>query len=184
MTLRRRILLLATGLPAVVLVLFAAPLAIALRQSASDRVVHETEYVAQGVADYLTTNVYSTAQAEKYVRRVNDRSDTAITVLLPDGTSVGATPTDDAPGVAEGPEPNEGDADGDRDDLGKVSAPRTVQVSDGWLVDIQANSSSGRALVRAYVGDEQVDDDVHTKWAVVAGAAAALLALSALGRRS
>ncbi|MCW2770180.1 MAG: two-component sensor histidine kinase [Aeromicrobium sp.] len=83
MTLRRRILLLATGLTAVVLVLFAVPLAIALRQSASDRVVRETEYVAQGVPDYLTTNAYSTAQAEKYVRRVNDRSDTAITVRLP-----------------------------------------------------------------------------------------------------
>ncbi|NRQ51227.1 HAMP domain-containing sensor histidine kinase [Aeromicrobium stalagmiti] len=182
MTLRRRILLLATGLTALVLVAFAVPLAIALRQSASDRVVRETEYVAQGVADYLTTNAYTANQATQYVERVNARTDTAITVLLPDGTSVGAPLPDDAPRVPDGPAADDGDGDGDRgDDLGKVSAPRTTHLGDGWLVDIRANSASGRALVRAFVGDSSVEDEVHERWAVVGGGAIALLVLSAVG---
>ncbi|MBD8607623.1 HAMP domain-containing histidine kinase [Aeromicrobium sp. CFBP 8757] len=183
MTLRRRILLLATGLTALVLVLFAVPLAIALKQSASDRVVRETEYVAQGVADYLTTNAYTGVQAGKYVDRVNERTDTAVTVLLPDGTSVGAALPDDVPDAPDGPRRGDGDEDGDddRDDLGKVSAPRTERVDGGWLVDIGADSTSGRALVRAFVSDGDVDHEVHERWAVIGGGALALLLVAVVG---
>ncbi len=184
MTLRRRILLLATGLTALVLVLFAVPLAIALKQSASDRVVRETEYVAQGVADYLTTNAYTGVQAGKYVDRVNERTDTAVTVLLPDGSSVGAALPDDVPDARDGPRrggDGDGDGDGDRDDLGTVSAPRTERVSGGWLVDIGADSTSGRALVRAFVSDADVDHEVHERWAVIGGGALALLLVAVVG---
>ena len=97
MTLRRRILMLATGLTALVLILFAVPLAIVFKQSASDRVVRETQYLAQGVADYLSTGSSSGAQITEYVARVNSRTDAAITVLLPDGSAIGAPLPDDAP---------------------------------------------------------------------------------------
>ncbi len=182
MTLRRRILLLATGLTALVLVLFAVPLAVVLKQSSSDRVVRETQYVAQGVADYLTTNAYTSVQAGKYVDRVNQRTDTAVTVLLPDGSSVGATLPEAAPGVTDGPRRGgDGDGDDDRDDLGQVSAPRSERIDGGWLVDIQANSGSGRALVRAFVSDGAVDHEIHERWAIVGGGALALLAVAVLG---
>lgn len=188
MTLRRRILLLATGLTALVLILFAVPLAFALRQSATDRVVRETQYVAQGVADYLSTNAYTAAQAASYVDRVNRRSTTQITVVLPDGRTIGAPVPDDAPDAADGlgaedddrDRPDEDDGPDD-DDLGRVSAPRATRIGDGWVVDLQATSTSGRAVVRAFVGDTDVDDEVHERWLVIGAGALALLALSAAG---
>lgn len=185
MTLRRRILLLATGLTALVLVLFAVPLAIALKQSASDRVVRETEYVGQGVADYLSTGSYTDAQISDYVARVNSRTDAAVTVLRADGTSIGAALPEGAP---EAPGDKDGDGDGPADSdqdsdgqIGRVSMPGVQRAADGWIVDIRATSSSGRALVRAYVDDEAVDHEVYERWGVIAGGAFVLLLISALG---
>lgn len=186
MTLRRRILLLATGLTALVLVLFAVPLAIALKQSASDRVVRETEYVGQGVADYLSTGPYTDAQVSEYVDRVNSRTDAAVTVLRPDGTAIGAQLPTDAPqapggdkdGDGDGPSDLDGDGDGE---IGRVSTPGVQRAADGWIVDIRATSSSGRALVRAYVGDEAVDREVYERWGVIAAGAFVLLLISAIG---
>lgn len=184
MTLRARILMLATGLTALVLVLFAVPLAIAFKQSASDRVVRETEYVAQGVADYLSTGAYSDRQITEYVQRVNDRADAAITVLLPDGAAVGSALPDHVPRPpGRYDDDGDGDAgrggDGDADNLGSVSRSTVQKGADGWIVDIRASSPSGRALVRAYVGDETVDHEIYERWAVIGGGAALLLALSA-----
>lgn len=180
--------MLATGLTALVLVLFAVPLAIAFRQSASDRVVRETEYVAQGVADYLSTGSYTNVQITEYVARVNSRTDTAITVLLPDGRAIGATLPHDSPDPPGG-KGSDGDfdgdnvrgGDGDNDDLGKVSASAVKKAAGGWIVDIQSNSPSGRALVRAYVDDSAVDHEVYERWGVVGGGAFLLLILSAAG---
>lgn len=186
MTLRARILLLATGLTALVLILFAVPLAIAFKQSASDRVIRETEYVAQGVADYLSTGAYSDTQITEYVKRVNSRTDAAITVMLPDGAAVGADLPDGVPlpPRSKGADGDRDDGNGfgsDSDDLGTVSASSVQQVSDGWIVDIQANSASGRALVRAYVDDSSVDHEIYERWGIVAGGAILLLIFAAVG---
>ncbi|VXC13012.1 HAMP domain-containing sensor histidine kinase [Aeromicrobium sp. 9AM] len=184
MTLRRRILMLATGLTALVLILFAVPLAIAFKQSASDRVVRETQYLAQGVADYLSTGSYSAAQITEYVARVNSRTDAAITVMLPDGSAIGATLPDDAPRAPDGSEPkrdHDDDHDGDNDDLGTVSVSSLQQTRHGRIINIQSNSASGRALVRAYVDDSTVDHEVYERWAVIGGGAVLLLMLSAVG---
>lgn len=181
MTLRSRIILLATGLTALVLILFAVPLAIALKQSASDRVVRETQYVTQGVADYLSTNTYTTIQTSQYVDRVNSRTDTAVTVLLPGGETVGAVLPADIP-KRPNPEPDgDGDGDAEHDDLGRVSTPHIQRAADGWVVDIQSSNASGRALVRGYVSDAAVDREVAQRWGIVAGASIALLAIAALG---
>jgi len=187
-TLRMRILALSTGLTAVVLILFAVPLAIILKQSATDRAVRESEYVTQGVADYLSTGNYTQAQVTDYVKRVNERSGTQVTVLLPGQVTIGASLPDDAPKVPadrEG-EPGDdngggGDGDGDHDDLGAVTQPKTAQLAEGRLIDIQASSRTGRALVRGFVGEDVIQRQVLVRWAWVGGAAVALLALSAVG---
>lgn len=186
MTLRARILMLATGLTALVLILFAVPLAIAFKQSASDRVIRETEYVAQGVADYLSTGAYSDSQMTEYVNRVNNRTGDAITVLLPDGAAIGATLPDDVPRPPRSEESDDESDGGDRpdsdsDDLGTVSASSVQKARNGWVVDIRANSGSGRALVRAYVDDGSVDHEIYERWSIIAGGAILLLILAAAG---
>ncbi|MEO6472980.1 MAG: HAMP domain-containing sensor histidine kinase [Aeromicrobium sp.] len=178
MTLRSRILLLSTGLTAMVLVLFAVPLAISVKQSATDRGVRESTYVAQGVADYLSTSRYTLNQCANYVKRVNARSDTQITVMLPDGSSVGAK----LPASVPTPSPHgadQRDKDGDRDDLGNVSQPKSLDVDDGHVVELMAMSTEGRALVRAYIANSAINKDVYERWAWIVGGGLALIALSA-----
>lgn len=183
MSLRLRILALSTGLTAVVLILFAVPLAIILKQSATDRAVRESEYVTQGVADYLSTGNYTQTQGADFVNRVNQRSGTQVTVQLPGPVTIGAPLPDGAPGAPtdEPGESSEGDRDGDGDDLGAVTQPRTTRLADGWLIDIQASSRTGRALVRGFVGEDDIRQQVLKRWAWIGGGAAALLALSAVG---
>ena len=178
MTLRMRILLLTTGLTTMVLVLFAVPLALSVKQSSTDRAVRESEYVAQGVADYLSTSAYTETQCSSYVKRVNARSHTQITVLLPSGSTVGATLPDSVP---KAPAPNGDDKhpDGDRDDLGNVSTPKSTAVAGGHVVDVQAMSSEGHALVRGFITNDTINHDVYERWAWIAGGGIALIALSA-----
>lgn len=183
MTLRLRILLLTTGLTVMVLVLFAVPLAISVKQSATDRAVRESEYVAQGVADYLSTSRFTEIQSANYVKRVNARSDTQIRVLLPDGIAVGAKLPAGVPSVRPpGNDDHRGDGDRerDRDDLGSVSAPRSSSVAGGHLIEIQAMSTSGQAIVRGFISDTAINGDVHERWTWIAGGGLALIILSAL----
>ena len=182
MTLRMRILALSTGLTAVVLILFAVPLAIALRQSATDRALQESEYVAQGVADYLSTGNYTQKQSAAFVKRVNERSATQVAVLLPGGIAIGAPLPPDAPFSPTGRIfRHDHDHDTDHDDLGFVTQPTTTKLGDGWLVDVQATSKTGRALIRGFVGEDAIQSEVLGRWAWVGGGAAALLLLSAAG---
>lgn len=177
MTLRLRILLLTTGLTAMVLILFAVPLAISVKQSATDRAVRESEYVAQGVADYVSTGRYTVTQVTNYVNRVNERSDTQVDVLLPNGESVGATLPDEIPkGI---PKRDDSSTDADHDDLGNVSPPKTFPVDNGHVVEIVAASSVGRALVRGYITDDAVNHDVYARWVWIAGGGLGLILLSA-----
>lgn len=181
-----RILALSTGLTAIVLILFAVPLAIILQQSATDRAIRDSEYVAQGVADYLSAGNFTQTQAEDYVLRVNKRSASHITVLLPGDVAIGAALPADAPRAPQGERKEAGndgnsDGDGDNDDLGAVDPPRTKRLGDGWLIDVQATSRTGRALVRGFVGEDVVRQEVLDRWAWVGGGAVALLVLSAAG---
>ena len=180
MTLRMRILALSTGLTAVVLILFAVPLAIALGQAATDRAIQESEFVTQGVADYLSTGNFTQRQSEAFVKRVNERNGTQVAVLLPGGIAIGASLPADTP-VPRSGETYQSEGDSDHDDLGAVTQPRTTKLHDGWLIDVQATSKTGRALVRGYVGENVIRREVQGGWAWVGGGAAALLILSVAG---
>ncbi|MDO9380031.1 MAG: HAMP domain-containing sensor histidine kinase [Nocardioidaceae bacterium] len=186
---RRRILVLTTGVTAVVLVLLAVPLAVVSRQVVLDRSSQETSLVARSVADYLSTGRYDVPQLRSYVRRQVGRDDVLIAVLLPDGTVVGdrmpvdlpvlrpSRPSDgDGDGDGDGPR----DADGDGDGLGAVSSTEQLSVADGRLIQVEASTSSGPAVVRAYADDDELTEGVWRWWALIAMVSLLLLGLSAL----
>lgn len=175
MTLRARIIALTTGVATVVLILFAVPLAIALRQSSSDRVIRESQYVVQGVADYFSTSQRSLAQSKAYVERVNQRADTSISVLLADGTVLGES----APEAPDATQDSPRRGPHERDDLGQVGEPRVTRTEDGWVIDIGVSNYAGDAVVRGYISDSAVDQEIHERWAVIGAGALILIALSA-----
>jgi signal transduction histidine kinase len=193
MSLRQRILALAVGAAASVMVLFAIPLWLLLDRSASEESREGAVAVARGVADYVSAGAPQTAVLDAYVERLNARDDRAtVTVILPDGTRLGAKLPDGAPTGTDHALPNE-QRDGDGDDAGEgtgddagddaglmpVSEPETHEVDSGQLVSVRATTSEGPVTVLAYssADDEQGRAVDRLLW--LAGAAAVLLLLAA-----
>ncbi|GAA1974551.1 HAMP domain-containing sensor histidine kinase [Nocardioides panacihumi] len=180
MSLRQRILTLAVGASASVMVLFAIPLWLLLSRSASEESRESAVTVARGVADYLSTGPAERTVLKAYVDRLNGRDDRAsVTVMLPDGTSIGAqlpagAPTDTDRAVKD----KHADTD-DSSGLMPVSQPEIHEVDGGELVAVRATTADGPVTVLAYssVGDERVRAVHRLLW--LAAAAAGLLILAA-----
>lgn len=189
MSLRQRILVLAVGAAASVMVLFAIPLWLLLDRSASEESRESAVAVARSVADYVSAGAPQTKVLDAYVDRLNARDDRAtVTVVLPDGTRLGADLPPGAPAITGHEIPDEhrdGDGDDAGDDAGAdagllpVSEPETHDVDGGQLVTVRATTSSGPVMVIAYssADDEQARAVHRLLW--LAGAAGVLLLLAA-----
>lgn len=176
LSLRTRVIALAVGTAAMVIVLAGVPLAFMLRNDARATVEQDATYAAQGVADYLSTRAADHRQVLEYVDRVNRRGPVEVAVQLPGGEVLGARlDIDDA-----GPPPDQAAkaADGDRDNLGQVSLPQTTRVAGGRLVHVDCETSSGVARVFALASDARVSDRVHARYALAALTALGLLVLA------
>ncbi|GAB7006605.1 HAMP domain-containing sensor histidine kinase [Nocardioides sp. AN3] len=187
MSLRQRILLLTVGATASVMVLFAIPLWLLLDHAASEESREGASAVARGVADYVSTGPTGSKVLAAYVDRLNDRNERAIvTVVLPDGSHVGASLPAGAR-IDPHPAPTRQDADGDEDGGGSaddsglmpVSEPEVHEVAGGQLVSVRATTSNGPVTVLAFssASDERSRAVDRLLW--LAAAALALLLLAA-----
>jgi signal transduction histidine kinase len=182
MSLRSRIRALAIGAAASVMVLFAVPLWILLDSSATQESREGAVTVARGVADYLSTGPTQRTLLEAYVERLNDRDDRAeVTVLLPDGTTIGADLPEGAGADTDqrGRQDSDGDTSGaDASGLMPVSQPEIHEIGGGQLVTVHATTSDGAVTVLAYSSahDERTRALHRLLWL---GAAAVVLLLLA-----
>ena len=184
MSLRQRILVLAVGATASVLILFAIPLWLLLDQAATEESREGAVDVARGVADYVSTGP-TDAQLTAYVDRLNARDDRAsVTVLLPDGTRLGAElpgglhGDTDLGGAGKGDEGGEtGDPDGDG--LMPVSEPEIHEVAGGQLVSIRASTADGPVVVLAHATTDDARKRMTDRLLLLGGAAAVILLLVA-----
>jgi signal transduction histidine kinase len=179
MSLRQRILTLAVGAAASVMVLFAIPLWLFLDRSASEESRADAIVVARGVADYLSTGPTQRTVLSAYLDRLNARDDRAsVTVVLPDGTRIGAALPRGAVADTDRRAPGEtGDPDGSG--LRPVSEPEIHEVDGGELVSLRASTPDGTVAVLAFssAGDERARAVDRLLW--LAAAAALLLLLAA-----
>jgi signal transduction histidine kinase len=189
MSLRSRILALTVGVAAAVLLLFAVPFLLLLHQAAGQQATDSATDVAQGVADYISTGDIDATSLASYVDRINDREDSyPVEVVLPDGTSLGASvpgldtsdPDDD--GLRGGGGAGDDDNDGDNryGDLRPTSQAQTRPVDGGVLTVIQASTTDGPVTVVAFASDSQVRRTVEEKALLLAGAGLVLLLLAAV----
>jgi signal transduction histidine kinase len=181
----QRIMALTVGLTLVVVLAFAAPLAVLARQVVRTNLVDEAVANAVGLGDYLSTASFDRSDLAPYVARVADRVGGTAAVLLADGTIVGSAP----PGAFDGLHVSE--RDGDREgegpagggQLGKVSTATVSDLDGGIAVKVAATTSSGQAFVCVYVSEQQLTNGIRPWWAAIAGAGILLLALAAVGSR-
>jgi len=181
MSLRARILLLATGTATLVIVLAGVPIALLLRQAAYDSAEQNAREAAQSTADYVSTGRYDDTVLSQYLDRLNGRGPTRVSVAMGDGDLLGAELPDDVVPPDHDHHrgrPPAGD-DHDHDNLGEVSAPQVTDVDDGQLVRIDCQSTQGVADVFALAPDDAVRSTVLHRDLMVAGAAVVLVLLAA-----
>ncbi|WGL51063.1 HAMP domain-containing sensor histidine kinase [Nocardioides sp. BP30] len=188
-TLRARVIALAVGIAALIIVLTAVPIALLLRTSAyGDAERHATD-AAQSTADYISTGNVSDSLLKAYLSRLNARGSTPVTVLLADGDVLGADLDDHVLAqVRQQHEPSlrpndyqksdDHDHDNPPADLGQVSNARTIDVRGGRIVQVLSQNDQGVAQVLASVTDDSVSDTVRDRYLLVGGCALALIALA------
>lgn len=178
--LRTQVIGLGVGTATLVVALAAIPLAWLLRDEAYSSALERTSAAVQSTADYVSSGAYQPSLLKDYLDRVNSRG-AGVTVQLSDERRYGATQPDDVLGAANGTKPPPMGVDPDHDNgLRKVSP---VQVSDapgGKLVQVFCSTPQGDARVLALVTDGSVNHTVWERYAVVAGAALALILLAFL----
>ncbi|MDI6908712.1 HAMP domain-containing sensor histidine kinase [Nocardioides sp.] len=186
MSLRARIRALAVGATATVLVLFAIPLVLLLLRTATEESREGASDVARSVADYVSTGPADADLLGAYVDRLNAREDSPpVTVLLPDGTALGAALPDAAGEYAERGDAHPssgGDGDGDDGDdsrLMPVSDAEAHEVGGGQLVSVHAGTRDGDAVVLAYASGADVRAKLLDRLLLLGAAAAGLLVLAA-----
>jgi len=179
MSLRQRILTLAVGATASVLVLFAIPLWLLLARSASEESREGAVAAARGVADYVSTGSTTQAVLRAYVDRLNARDDrAAVAVVLPDGTRLGADLPEGAPTDADRRAPDEKASDDDTG-LMPVSEPEARDVAGGELVTVHVASADGAVTIVAYSSGSEAQDRAIRRLLLLAAVAAVLLLLAA-----
>lgn len=185
MSLRQRILLLAVGAAASVMILFAIPLWLLLDRSATEDSREGAIDVARGVADYVSTDNATQDVLAAYVDRINARDDrAAVTVVLPDGTRLGAALPGGAPSDTDlqgPPGHTDGDADNHHgtDELMPVSAPEIHDVAGGELVSLRATTSDGPVAVLAFSSFSDARSRALDRLLLLGAAALLLLVLVA-----
>lgn len=191
MSLRASILALGVGAAVAVLLLLTVPVAISTYEAESDQAEQEAITLTEGVADFVSTGTADQEALEAVVERANGRrDDAALTVLLPDGTSLGAERSctasaaddSDGDGRGDGGRGDGGGGDGgggrtDLEDLLPISAAEVDEVDGGRIVRVSAAADDGDVTVCAYVGDAEVRNEVASRLGSLALAALVVLAV-------
>ncbi|GAA0963859.1 HAMP domain-containing sensor histidine kinase [Kribbella koreensis] len=176
---RRRILLLSVGMTTLVVLAFAIPLTLLLRNAAADESLKAARYQAENVAYYVGDKDRTSADIQAYIDEVKKNNAGRISVRLPNGTTLGDPP----PGGVADPKPIPGDDDGDDDDHGppKLSTASFRAIGDGKATDISVDTKTGPASICIYLTAEELYHGLPTRLAILLGGSLLVLLLSVIG---
>ncbi|TCN44356.1 signal transduction histidine kinase [Kribbella orskensis] len=178
---RRRILLLSVGMTTLVVLAFAVPLTILLRNAAEDDSLEAASYTAKNVAYYVGDRNHTAADVTAYIEGVKSDVAGRISVLMADGTTLGDPP----PGGVAAPKPvpgDHGDDDGDdRKGPPKISDPSTRTVAGGVATEIDVDTHNGPASVCLFLTSEQLYDGLLPRILLLLAGSLLVLLLSILG---
>ena len=178
---RRRILLLSVGMTTLVVLAFAVPLTILLRNAAEDDSLKAASYTAENVAYYVGDRNHTAADVAAYIEGVKDDAAGRISVRMADGTTLGDPP----PGGVTAPKPvpgDHGDDDGDdRKGPPKISDTSTRTVAGGVATEIDVDTHNGPASVCLFLTSEQLYDGLLPRILFLLAGSLLVLLLSILG---
>src|SRR4249920_1682981 len=134
---RKRILVLSVGMTALVVLAFAIPLALLIRETVENKALNGARYEAENLAYFISAQNREGDQVSGYLDRSEARYAGSTWVEFPDGSTVGQVPG----GVDRTPAPDsddsgESDSDGDGD-IGDVSGATVERIDGGALTTVQ-----------------------------------------------
>ncbi|TCM45322.1 HAMP domain-containing sensor histidine kinase [Kribbella sp. VKM Ac-2568] len=178
---RRRILLLSVGMTTLVVLAFAVPLTILLRNAAENDSLEAASYTAKNVAYYVGDRNHTAADVTAYIEAAKNDVPGRISVRMADGTTLGDPP----PGGVAAPKPvpgDHGDDDGDdRKGPPKISDTSTRTVAGGVATEIDVDTHNGPASVCLFLTSEELYDGLLPRILFLLAGSLLVLLLSILG---
>lgn len=171
---RRRILALTVGLTLLVVVAFAVPLMLLLRQAARADALAQARYQAENVAFFVARDSADSQAVEGYLRRLSEQHPGVTQVRLPNGSEVG----EDVPDSGQDDrQDRDTDADGDGR-VGDLSAVSVDDLAGGAVTEVRVATKDGPAEVRTFLTDAELREGLETRLLVVAAVGLGVLVLS------
>jgi len=165
---RRRISLLVAATTSAVILAFLIPLGMLVRTLAEDRAIAGASQEAQGVAT-LVAGVNDESQLTDLVGLVDQRSQRATSVLLPDGTVIGTappgSPTTNARAVSRA----------------RAGEAFTLIQNESAQVVVPVVTERGTVVVRTAINGGELHRGVATAWLTFAGLGALLMLIAVVG---
>src|SRR5258708_3108576 len=152
---RRRILILSVGMTTLVVLAFAIPLTILLRNAAATASLEQARYRAQGLAYYVGDRNHTSGDINAYLKQISADGPGRVSVRLPSGTTLGNPP----PGGLGTPSPVPGDhhgGDDGREGPSQVSVVAYRQVAGGTATELNVNTHDGPAAVCLFLTSDQL----------------------------
>jgi signal transduction histidine kinase len=172
---RRRILALTVGLTTLVVLAFAVPLVLLLRQAARNDALSQARYEAENIAFFVGKESSEPKSIDGYVRHVSENRPGRTQVLLPGGAKVG----DDLPPAAAAYDDDGHDDDADDDGRpGDVSAVTVNDVAGGSITEVRVTTGDGQAEVRTFLTSEELRDGLAPRLLLLGTVSLAILLLS------
>jgi signal transduction histidine kinase len=181
---RRRILLLVVGMTTLVVLAFAIPLTVMTGSVVGQRADTDVRDEARNVALTVRSATLTGATLRRYVAAQVTQHERPVQVVLPDGTTVGSLPVDEAPPEPRGGRPVDGGSGGPRGDNDDDNPGAQVQLQPaegGQLATAVADSPDGPFFARVFLSDSARQDGAAGWYLLIGGASAGLLALAVLG---
>jgi len=173
---RRRILLLSVGMTTLVLVGFAVPLSLLLRDSTADESKEKARYRVESVAYYVGDKDRTADEITAYLEGVAKDGPGSISVRLADGTTLGQGP----PGGVQPPKSQAADYDDDKGPP-KIGEADYRKLNGGVAVEIAVGTPHGPASVCLYLTGAELHQGLMPRLVVLLGAGLLVLLLSIAG---
>jgi len=165
---RRRISLLVAATTSAVILAFLIPLALLVRTLAEDRAIAGASQEAQGVAT-LVAGVSDESQLKDLVSLIDQRSNRATSILLPDGTLIGTAP----PGAAQ--------SNAVAVSRARAGEAFTVLGDASAQVVVPVVTERGTVVVRTAISGGDLRQGVTTAWLIFTGLGVVLLVIAVVG---
>jgi signal transduction histidine kinase len=180
---RRRILLLVTGITVLVVLAFAIPVALLIRSAVAQRGERSIQDEAAGVAQFLTYGQPTDSEISNYLATHTQTADRSVSVLTPDGNVLGKAPPNSRgtpPPVEPGDDHGGGDHEGGPG--GPGTDPQVHSVPGGKVAEVSVRAGGGGSYrVQAFASNDALYAGLGQWYALLAGGSVALLLIGIVG---